>query len=277
MTPAGARSAGLVGFGRGAALLALLLCFSTGCDREGAKGTPAGQGAAATPPEPIVELLFTYGSEKQAWIEDVTAAFNAGGVHTAAGKKIQVTAVPQGSGECIDELLAGRREAHLTSPASAAYVELGNAASRAKTGGDLLPAPKNLVLSPVVIAMWEPMARALGWPDKPVGWGEILALARDPQGWSSRGNSDWGAFRYGHTHPEYSNSGLIAVLAEAYAAAGKRSGLAEADVARPEVAQFVEGIEQAVVHYGSSTKFFADRMFAGGPSTSAPRCCTRTW
>lgn len=28
------------------------------------------------------------------------------------------------------------------------------------------------------------MARALGWPNKPLGWEEIIALAQSPEGWA---------------------------------------------------------------------------------------------
>src|SRR6185436_17031324 len=95
---------------------------------------------------------------------------------------------------------------------------------------------RNLVLSPVVIAMWRPMAEAIGLGCQPVGWSDVLALARDPAGWASHGHPEWGAFKLGHTHPEYSNSGLIALLAEAYAGAGKVAGLTLADVRRPQTA-----------------------------------------
>ena len=178
---------------------------------------------------------------------------------------IQVEAVAQGSGELIDDLLAGARQAHLTSPASAAFLKLGNAQSRAKTGRDVIGETRNLVLSPVVIAMWRPMAEAIGWGRQPVGWSDILALARDPGGWSSHGHPEWGAFKLGHTHPEYSNSGLISLLAEAYAAAGKVAGLSLEDLRRPQTASYVADIESSVVHYGSSTGFFGKRMFEGGP------------
>jgi hypothetical protein len=36
---------------------------------------------------------------------------------------------------------------------------------------------KDLALSPVVIATYEEMARALVWPNKALGWEEIIALA----------------------------------------------------------------------------------------------------
>jgi Ca-activated chloride channel family protein len=195
----------------------------------------------------------------------VTLRFNRADHRTAAGKRIRVQAVPQGSGELIDDILSGARKAHLTSPASAAFLKLGNARSRARTGKDLIGESRNLVLSPVVIAMWKPMAEALGWGTRPVGWSDILTLAKDPAGWASRGHPEWGAFKLGHTHPEYSNSGLISLLAEGYAGAGKVAGLSLEDVRQPRTASYVAGIESAIVHYGSSTGFFGKRMFEGGP------------
>jgi Ca-activated chloride channel homolog len=223
--------------------------------------------AAAAPPE--LELVFTYGSEKQNWLTDVTTVFNNAGYVTASGKKIKVTAIPLGSGESIDDVLSERRKAHLISPASGAFIELGNADSRAKTGNVLIDPTKtkNLVLSPVVIAMWKPMAESLGWPSKPIGWGEVLDLAKHQEGWKAlRPEYEvWGKLKFGHTHPELSNSGLISVLAEVYAGAKKIQGLTEEDVKRPEVGKFLEDIEKSVVHYGHSTGFFGKKMFEEGP------------
>jgi Ca-activated chloride channel family protein len=230
----------------------------------GAEGAPALAGRPAS--GPTIDILLTYGSEKQPWIEETTAAFNRQGRRTAAGRTIVVTALPMGSGEAIDEILSGTTKAHLVSPASAAFVALGNAQSRARTGRDLVGTTESLVLSPVVIAMWRPMAEAIGWGRRPIGWSDVLALARDPRGWASVRQPQFGAFRFGHTHPEASNSGLIALVASTYAAAGKARGLTLQDVARPDVANFVAGIEKAVVHYGSSTGFFGRKMFERGPA-----------
>jgi Ca-activated chloride channel family protein len=239
-----------------AALFALTLC---GAGAEGAD---------------VVTLVFTYGSEKEEWIKDLTAKFNADPAQTVAGgRRIRVEAVPLGSGESIEELLAGRSPkgqkspAHLTSPASAAFIKIGNAESRAQGKGDLVGPTKNLVRSPVVIAMWKPMAEALGWPGKPVGWSDVLQLAQDEQAWEKRDHAEWDPFRFGHTHPELSNSGLISIFAEVYAAPSvqKDHGLTVADVTDPRTARFLRGIEQSVVYYGSSTGFFARKMFTGGP------------
>lgn len=247
-------------------LLSLALAaILAACGGQGSPASSGGDEASAPAGAGTLELLFTYGSEKEEWIQEATRGFNDGDHRTAAGKRIRVEAVAQGSGELIDDLLSGVRKAHLTSPASAAFLKLGNAQSRARTGRDLIGESRNLVLSPVVIAMWRPMAEALGWPGRPLGWSDILALAKDPAGWASHGHPEWGAFKLGHTHPEYSNSGLISLLAEAYAGAGKVAGLSLADVHRPQTASYVAGIESAIVHYGSSTGFFGKRMFEGGP------------
>jgi Ca-activated chloride channel family protein len=134
----------------------------TSCRRSG----PPGEKDAARPPaarDPRrLELVFTYGSEKEPWIRETTEAFNRQSRKSTSGKTIVVTALPMGSGEAIEELLSGTRKAHLTSPASGAFIALGNAQSRARTGKDLIGPTENLVLSPVVFAMWKPMAEALG-------------------------------------------------------------------------------------------------------------------
>jgi Ca-activated chloride channel family protein len=209
--------------------------------------------------------VFPYGSEKEKWINDVTNAFNQSGVKTQSGQRIFVRAMPMGSGETIDNILSGRLQAHLASPASAAFIKLGNAESRAKTGKDLISSTDNLVLSPVVIAMWKPMAEAIGWGKKPLGWSDILALSKSEKGWQAFGYPQWGKFKFGHTHPEYSNSGLISLFAEAYAASGKTANLTLADLAKPQTKEFVAGVERSVVHYGSSTGFFGRKMFSNGP------------
>jgi Ca-activated chloride channel family protein len=227
---------------------------------------PSPSAPSLAPSAERIDLTFTYGSEKEEWIKEVTAAFNADAAKSAVrGKRIRVEAVPMGSGECIDGLVDGTRKAHLTSPASLAFIKLGNARWRARTGKDLIESTENLVLSPVVIAMWKPMAQALGAGTKPVGWAELLTLARSEQGWSGYDKPQWGRFKFGHTHPQFSNSGLISLFAEVYAAAGKTSGLQLSDLEKPEVARYVSDIERSVVHYGSSTGFFGKKMFSNGP------------
>jgi Ca-activated chloride channel homolog len=233
-----------------------------GCKSSSKKPAPA---ATSEPPQDSLELVFSYGSEKEKWIKEVTDRFNSEDHRAPGGRRIFVRAIPMGSGECIDEVLEGRRQPHIISPASTAFIKLGNAQSQSKTGKDLIGPTENLVLSPVVIAMWKPMAEAIGWGKKPIGWADILALSRNQTGWKAYGYPQWRQFKFGHTHPQYSNSGLISLFAEVYAASGKTAGLTAADVAKPHTGEFLEGIEKSVVHYGSSTGFFGRKMFAAGP------------
>ncbi len=250
-----------------AAVILVACFFIPACkERQPGNSTTANDTSDPGPPTgPSVELTFTYGSEKEEWVKDVTAGFNAARHKTPAGETIFVKAIPLGSGECIDTLLDESLKADITSPASAAFIKLGNAKSRAKTGKDLIPDTENLVLSPVVIAMWKPMAEALGWPEKALGWSDILSMAGSQEGWAGRGFPQWGKFKFGHTHPEFSNSGLISLLAEVYAATGKKAGLTLDDINAPETATYLSGIERSVVHYGSSTGFFGKKMFLNGP------------
>ncbi|MGH9243289.1 MAG: substrate-binding domain-containing protein [Acidimicrobiales bacterium] len=117
------------------------------------------------------------------------------------------------------------------------------------------------MLTPLVIAMPEPMARALGWPDTPIGWGDIFSLARSGEGWAAFGHPEWGDFRLGKTNPNFSTSGLSALVAQAYAATAKTSALSAEDLARPEVIDFATTVESAVVHYGDTTLTFLNNWY----------------
>lgn len=213
-----------------------------------------------------VNLSFLYSSEKEKWISDVTEQFNKGSFKSTDGSIIKVTATPTGSGDAtIKKLLNGEIKAHLVSPASDLFIELANAESKEKNGTVLISAPRELVRSPVVIAMWKPMAEALGWGKQPIGWEEIFNMSDDPDGWKRYGHPEWGKFKFGHTHPKFSNSGLSALIAQVYAGAGKKKGLDLADINKDDVRKYVESIQKSVVHYGESTGFFGRKMFSSGP------------
>jgi Ca-activated chloride channel homolog len=240
-------------------LPALALILAGGCK---AKEAPP-------PPAAPVILRLAYGSEKKTWLEEQLRAFAGTSPRTAAGRPITVEATAGGSGEALQAIVAGTARPHVFSPASSAYLAL---LDRALSGQGPRPSRgavsrcEPLVLSPVVVAMWRPMAEALGWPEKRLGWKDLLAVAAKPGGWAALERPEWGAFKLGHTHPESSNSGLLAVLAEAYAGAGKVRGLSVEDLAAPRTRGFVEKVESTIVHYGKSTGFFADKMQERGPA-----------
>jgi Ca-activated chloride channel family protein len=214
-----------------------------------------------------VTVTMVYGSEKEAWLVPLIEEFNEQRNKTEAGSAIVIEATPMGSIESGDAIVEQLIQPTVWSPASSAYVPVTDANWRRDHGENLVVGtPNDLVLSPVVIAMWRPMAEALGWPDKALGWSDIAELAISDEGWAAYDYPEWGSFKFGHTAPNRSNSGIISVIAEAYAGADKQRGLTMEDLESEEVRSFMAAVESSIIHYGSSTGFFARRMFERGPS-----------
>jgi Ca-activated chloride channel family protein len=158
-----------------------------------------------------------------------------------------------------DESTTGHRPV-IWSPAGSIWgqyvnLRLGQAGQRPIVGEG-----KSFMLTPLVIAMPEPMAQAIGYPGTPIGWEDILKLAKDQQGWSTFGHAEWGPFKLGKTNPNFSTSGLNQLVAQASAAARKNPVTLE-DLDRPEVQAFTEGVESAVVHYGDTTLTFLNNLY----------------
>src|SRR5579859_3236356 len=171
-----------------------------------------------------VTLNMYYGSEKKAWIDDVVADFNSRGM-TACDGPITVKATPMGSGQSMQEIADGVIRPDIWSPAGSAWLTLLNDKWQQKYHSSIISTgatdTPSLVTSPVVIAMWKPEAEALGWPGKAIGWSDIYSLSTNPRGWAAYGLPQFGSFKFGHTRPDDSNSGLDAVIDENYAGAGK--------------------------------------------------------
>ena len=218
-------------------------------------------------PGASVSVNIVYGSEKQAWLDPLVKQFNDEHNKTADGKSIVIVATAMGSIESVRGIIDGTLKPTVWSPASSVYIPVANAEWKKTHADDLVSGtPKDLVLSPVVIAMWRPMAQALGWPDKALGWADIAQLATSADGWTAYQHPEWGRFKFGHTHPEYSNSGIVSIIAETYAGLGKQRGLTTSDLQSSELNKFMNDVEGSVIHYGTSTGFFGDRMFERGPS-----------
>jgi len=214
-----------------------------------------------------VTVSIYYGSEKREWLEPLVQEYNAQKRETEEGSTILVEVTPMGSIESANAIIEGQIQPTVWSPASSIYVPVANAGWRSEHAEDLVVGtPEDLVLSPVVIAMWRPMAEALGWPDEPLGWADIAELATSEEGWTAYGYPEWGSFKLGHTHTNHSNSGIVSVIAETYAGVGKQRDLTLDDLQGADVNAFVADVESSIIHYGRSTGFFAERMFERGPS-----------
>jgi Ca-activated chloride channel family protein len=103
-------------------------------------------------------------------------------------------------------------------PDSTSWLELARLAEPARA---LLPEKGTTVAtSPVVVAMPWPMASALGWPDMPLSWRDIVVHDGDADFWGEHGHKQWGPFRVVLANPGDSSSGADAMLSMVSAAVG---------------------------------------------------------
>lgn len=228
-------------------------------------GGSGGTSTASTPSASggTVEVLFVSSSAKKSWIDAMVKQFNAAG-NRVGRKTIVVKASHGNSGEQLDKLKDGSIKPDLWSPGDESWLELASAHWKAVKQRELFDGSTPLVDIPLVITMWEPMARALGYPSKQLGWLDIAKVATAPRGWAAYGHPEWGKFRWGHAHPD-ANSGFLAVVSEVYAALGKTRGITPEDLRSPVVTTFLKDFEGAVEHYGLSNSWIDDLMHAKGP------------
>jgi Ca-activated chloride channel homolog len=246
-----------------AALAVGLIAFSGGGGGDDKKGGGAsskeGGDAPAKAPAGALRISFPYSPEKDALLKPLIERFN-GSRTEVAGKAVFVEGRSESSGVTEQRVAQGRDEPVAWSPASSLWGRLLNFEADRPLVPDENP---SIVRTPLVIAMWEPMAKALGYPRKPLGFDDILRLARSSKGWGEFGVPEFGPFKLVHTNPDYSTSGLSAVVAEYYAATGKKEGLRPEDITG-KARETVRAIERSIVHYGDITPFIAEQMRKGG-------------
>ncbi len=205
-------------------------------------------------------------SEKAALLRKIAAAYSASDRKVnGACYDFTVTTLASGTGE--KNLAAGwdpdvsGPAPDVWSPAASTWLGLLRADLTAKDRPDILPAESQSVTStPLVLAMPEPMARALGWPKVVLGWADVLGLVKAPGGWASKGHPEWGAFKLGKTNPTISTSGLAATVGALVAATGKSSDLTAADLKNPKVRDYAAAVEHSVVHYGDTTLTYLSNL-----------------
>lgn len=229
-------------------------------------GSEEGSGTSTRRSE-CIPVDVTASSEKIQLLGELAESFNDSGA-SVEGTCVDVQVTKMSSGAAATALAEGWDVATdgprptIWSPAASSWGQVLNA-RLATEGRPPLVAEQatSFMLTPLVIAMPKPMAEALGWPTQPVGWADILRLANSPTGWADLGHPEWGAFKLGKTNPNFSTSGLSALIAQNYAATGKTAGLSSEDLANPQVVQFGTDIESSVVHYGDITMTFLNNWF----------------
>jgi Ca-activated chloride channel homolog len=230
----------------GVAVVAIV--SSGGGDDDGGGGSGGQQ-----PAENAVRISFAYSPEKEKLLKPLIERFNS------ENEQAFVEGEVVSSGEAESKIADGRLEPVVWSPASSLWGRLLNFDADRPLAPEENP---SIVRTPLVIAMWEQFARALGWPQREIGFARILELARSG---APIGPPEFGRFKLVHTNPDFSTSGLSAVVAEYYAATGKKEGLTEQDVTTSRARAVVRDIERSIVHYGDTTLFIAEQMKREGP------------
>ncbi|HUQ40558.1 MAG TPA: substrate-binding domain-containing protein [Acidimicrobiales bacterium] len=243
------------------AILAVLLsaCVGLRKDESGADGPRKGCAVVDVASSP----------EKFELLTNLAADFNKTQSEVLEDKCAFVKIAKKSSGTAAQQLADGWQETEangprptIWSPSASSWGAVVNQRLSERNQGAIVPAgARSFMLTPLIFAMPKPMATALGWPRTPIGFADLLALARDPKGWAGKGHPEWGAFKLGKTNPNFSTSALSATVAQYYAATGKQRDLTLEDLNRPEVDAFNRDVESAVVHYGDITLTFLNNWF----------------
>ncbi len=190
-------------------------------------------------------LIVAYSSEKEPMFTALVEGFNAQGLETADGRPLRVVALRLDPEEMVEAVLDGEADFQAITPDSSVWLGQLDAGWSEKLGDEgaaVVGETVRYAVSPVVIATWEGLAREIGWPERAIGWGDLLERARsDPD------------FKWSHPSTS-SSSGLLATLAMFYAGAGKTRGLTVEDVTAQDTLDYVAALEKTVRYYGEGNE-----------------------
>jgi Ca-activated chloride channel family protein len=229
-------------------------------------------GSPPAAPSSRVTIGIAYGTEKQTWLEQVAKDFAA----TSQGRNVDVNLIPLGSLEAAQKICAKDQAINVWSPASALYKDTFVSQWQGQYGNNPILREEQLALTPMVFVMWndryKPFQQKLGEPTFKSINRAMRIKEGDKTGWAAiAGQPDWMFFKFSHTHPQKSNSGLMTLVLMAYDYFGKTDGLTGADLTRSDFQDFVESTETGVVApigtLVASTGNLMNDMVRKGPST----------
>ncbi|MEU8380017.1 substrate-binding and VWA domain-containing protein [Streptosporangium sp. NPDC048865] len=230
----------------------------------GAEVPGAARGATGDPRvcEDGVTLTVAASSEKAELLRTIASGYNGRQVD---GRCADVVVETKASGGAMQALARGWDERQdgprpdVWSPASSGWITLLRQRASANDSASLVAAGNpSIATTPLVVAMPLPMARALGWPGKRLGWSDLLAVSAGS--WAKYGHPEWGRFKLGKTNPGFSTSGLNATVGAYFAATGLSGDLTERNVAAARTRDFVRRVERSIVHYGDTTLTFLSNL-----------------
>jgi Ca-activated chloride channel family protein len=201
---------------------------------------------------PQATLTIAVSPEKAELFTQLVNDFNAKQLKSANGAELRLATQSLEPEDMIDAALAGGFQA--LSPDSSIWLDRLDQQYQAaqNSSAGLVGQTVRYAVSPVVIAMWRDAAQRLGWPQKSIGWSDLLNEA------TSNKDFKW-------SHPSTSSaSGLLATLAEFYAATGKTRGLTTDDVKSAKAQEYVNALEKTVRYYGEGEASIARNLAEKG-------------
>jgi Ca-activated chloride channel homolog len=209
----------------------------------------AGLRDSSPPPVSDATLPVAYSPEKEDLFLKLCIAFNL----SRSEETLSVHPIRRGMDAMLQNALSEQFAA--ISPDSSIWLTQLDRMwqQRAPEATSLIGHSDRYALSPIVIAMWQQQAEAMGYPEKQLGWEDLMERAAQDPGFK------W-------SHPSAATaSGLLATTAEFYAAAGKQANLTQEDVTAEANIEYVKNIEATVERYGGESEDkIVIRMLAEG-------------
>lgn len=221
----------------------------------------------------VVKLGIAYGTEKQEWLTWAAKEFAA----TAEGRNIQIDLRPMGSLEAAQAIVHDDKDIHVWSPASALYKDVFLRDWADRHGGERSAAnpiakESPLALTPMVFVMWQERYDAFHSKYQELSFPTIGNAMSEKSGWDAiAGKPDWMFFKFSHTNPNQSNSGLMALVLMGYDYHGKHAGLDGRDLTDAKFQAWMQTIERGLTGAASglvsSTGYLMTSMIQRGWST----------
>jgi len=220
-------------------------------------------------PAAVAEIGIAYGTEKQRWLQWAVEQFSA----TPAGQRIKVNLIPKGSLEGAQAILGGDQKINVWSPASTIYEDVFTQEWQIQYGKPAILRKEALALTPMVFVFWAERYDAFVAKYKEVNFSTIGQALHEPGGWDSIAQKpEWGLFKFGHTNPNQSSSGLTALVLMASEFHKKNRGLTMKDILDPGFHTWMEGIETGTSGLSNSTGNMMRDMVLRGPSSYDALC-----
>jgi Ca-activated chloride channel homolog len=213
------------------------------------------------PPRNAAVVNVTANTSLASWLNQAVRDFNQNNKETVDGKPVYVTLNLVESGRAVADMANDGPAPALWIPEEVVWTSVLADQGQNNFTGDCVTVAE----SPLVIAMWRPVAERLGWPGTALGWLDVGSLAADPPAWSYYSGGEFGdVLRLGHTHPGLSASGASTLLAIVQAAGATTEAVTVGDIEQPIVQASVGAFEAAVSWFSPTTLSLAQTMSERG-------------